>query len=239
MANTLRGETAFERRTPKVLIVPGIDNSGPDHWQTHWENNRDDCQRVDLGMWDQPHRNTWVNKLNLAIHQADAPVVLVAHSLGVVTVAWWAEYEQPRYGGPVVGALLVAPPDIERPGLDERLAKFGACPRTPLPFPSFLAASRNDPYCPFRTSISLARDWGSRFVDAGEIGHINARSDIGDWQEGQHFLERLLREHHAAATFSEEAWGNGYARTASVPPSAWERRGRTNRRSTWRRDAAA
>ena len=239
MANIPNQKSAFDRRKPTILIVPGIDNSGPDHWQTHWERQRDDCHRVDLGMWEQPHRNTWVNKLNLAIHQADGPVVLVAHSLGVVTVAWWAEYEQPRYGNPVVGALLVAPPDVERPGLDERLAKFGACPRSPLPFPSFLAASRDDPYCPFRTSISLARDWGSRFVDAGEIGHINARSGIGDWQEGKHFLDRLLREHAAVATFSEEAWGSGWTRTASVSPTAWKRRERTLRRSERRRKVLA
>ncbi len=78
-----------------VLTIPGLGNSGPDHWQTRWEAQRPDCRRVELGMWDAPYRNTWVNQLNLAIHCARAPVVLAAHSLGCLTVAWWANYEPP------------------------------------------------------------------------------------------------------------------------------------------------
>ena len=129
-----------------MLIVPGINDGGPQHWQSRWATKRGDCRRVDLGMCDHPYRNTWVNKLNLAIRRAHRPVVLVAHSLDCLAVAWWAQYEQPAFGDPVIGALLVAPPDVDRPGLDPRLARFGACPRTALPFPSFLAASHDDPY---------------------------------------------------------------------------------------------
>lgn len=185
-------------RDPVILLVPGLNDSGPNHWQTHWETRRPDTRRVELGMWDNPHRNTWVNKLNLAIHRAqDAgrPVVLAAHSLGCLAVAWWAEYERPSYGDPVIGALLVAPPDVERPGADSRLSRFSACPRQELPFPAFLVASRNDPWCSQRTAYSLARDWGCRFADAGESGHINADSRLGDWLFGQALLKQLLREH--------------------------------------------
>src|SRR5262245_5536541 len=78
---------------PLVLTVPGLNNSGPAHWQTLWEQRLSDCRRVELGMWDKPHRNTWVNKLNLAIRTADRPVVLAAHSLGCIAVAWWAHFE--------------------------------------------------------------------------------------------------------------------------------------------------
>ena len=190
MAKTSRKSHSFHK--PQILIVPEADPDGPDHWQARWEIKRDNCQRLDLGMWDAPHRNTWVNKLNLAIYRANTPVVLVAHGFGCVTVAWWAEYERPAFGYPVAGALLVAPPDVERPGGDHRLARFGACPRNTLPFPSFLAASRNDPQCSYRTALSLARDWGSHFADMGESGHIDARADLGDWPEGERFLERLL-----------------------------------------------
>lgn len=180
---------------PVILIVPGLNNSNPQHWQSRWEAQRDDCLRVDLGGWDDPHRNTWINKLNLAIHQAGRPVILVAHSLGCLAVAWWAEYEQPPHGNPVVGALLVAPPDVDRPGADPRIARFGACPRNPLPFPAFLAASQDDHYCKLKTARMLARDWGARFAFAGAIGHINADSGIGDWDFGKVLLEQLQREH--------------------------------------------
>lgn len=182
------------RRTPQnplILMVPGLNNSGPDHWQTRWESELPDCERVDLGMWDHPHRNTWVNKLNLAIARAGRPVILVAHSLGCLTVAWWAEYEQPGPDSNVAGALLVAPPDVDRPGLDSRVARFGACPRQPLPFPAFLVASRNDPWCSARSAVELARDWECRFADAGEVGHINAESRLGDWAFGKALLRNL------------------------------------------------
>lgn len=184
-------------RAPQIIIVPEAKVESAEHWQARWEAKRDNCHWLDLGMWGAPHRNTWVNKLNLAIYRADAPVVLVAHGFGCVTVAWWAEYEQPAVNHPVIGALLVAPPDVERPGLDERLSRFGACPRSKLPFRSFLAASRNDPSCSHRTAMSLARDWGSNFADMGEAGHIDAHSDLGDWSDGERLLDRLLAQDQA------------------------------------------
>lgn len=191
-------------RKPLVLLVPGLSDSGPDHWQSHWEREAAlkggaDIQRVQLGLWDEPHRNTWVNKLNLAIQRANRPVVLVAHSLGCMAVAWWAEYEQPERGLPVVAALLVAPPDVDRPGADPRIARFTPAPRRELPFAGFLVASRNDPWCSRRAATELARDWGLRFADAGPIGHINAESGIGDWSFGKLLLNQLLREQAQAS----------------------------------------
>jgi uncharacterized protein len=209
-----------DEQQPAILIIPGLHDSGPDHWQTRWERQLPNAQRVELGMWDNPHRNTWVNKLNLAIHRAGRPVVLVAHSLGCLAAAWWVEYEQPGADSAVIGALLVAPPDVDRPGLDPRLARFSACPRRELPFPSILAASRNDPYCAPRSAIELARDWGSSFADMGEVGHINARSGLGDWPAGQRLLGKLLARHpgHSPALPL-----NTRAVPAPIVRSAWNR----------------
>lgn len=192
MLHDLELEPAQLQREPLILIVPGNRSPGPRHWQALWESQCSDCRLVDLGMWDNPHRNTWVNRLNVAIHWAGRPVILVAHGLGCLAVAWWAEYEQPLYGNPVVGALFAAPPDVERPGSDPRLAQFGACPRVPLPFPAFLTASRNDAACGLRTAQRLAGDWGCRFVFAGEAG---ADTQAGDWHFGKKLLGQLLREH--------------------------------------------
>lgn len=180
------------RQDPLVLLVPGLNNSGPDHWQTLWERDLPQSQRVDLGMWDNPHRNTWVNKLNLAIHRSGRPVVLVAHSLGCHAVAWWAEYEQPAFGNPVVGALLVAPPDVEGEDRDPRLKRFAPLVGSRLPFRSVVAASQNDPYASFGLAKRFARKWGSRLIDAGPIGHINASSGIGNWPYGRYLLAQLI-----------------------------------------------
>lgn len=196
MSTTSQRETTGE---PLILTVPGLANSGPDHWQTRWEQDRPDCRRVELGMWDRPHRNTWVNQLNLAIHRADRPVVLVAHSLGCLAVAWWARYERPAPDRPVIGALLVAPPEVDFFPLDERLSQFSPTPTEPLPFRSILVASRNDPYMGIHTARQLARTWGSAFADAGEVGHINAESRLGDWAFGRVLLEQLLSSQGKAA----------------------------------------
>jgi predicted alpha/beta hydrolase family esterase len=176
---------------PLILIVPGLCNSGPDHWQTAWEHDLPNCARVELGMWSNPNRNAWVNQLNLAIQRAGRPVILVAHSLGCHAVAWWNEYERPQAGGPVIGALLVAPPDVEDKQADQRLARFAPVMRNPLPFPSAVVASRDDPYVEFGRARRLARIWKSRFVDAGWLGHINAASGIGDWPFGKFLLRQL------------------------------------------------
>ena len=189
-----------EAQNPLVLLVPGLDGSGPGHWQRRWAEEMDDCRLVDLGQWATPHRNTWINRLNLAVHRAGRPVVLVAHSLGCLLTAWWAKFEQPSLSAQVKGALLVAPPEVDFFPRDDRLTGFSPTPDGPLPFPTILVASRNDPWIGFDTAKLLARRWGSRFVDAGNAGHINADSGLGSWDDGKHLLADLLGRPVAAAT---------------------------------------
>lgn len=179
-------------RPPTVLTVPGLGNSGPAHWQTLWGQGRLDTHRVDLGMWDTPHRNAWVTKLDQAISSAQAPVILVGHSLGCQAIAWWASLSPQPYGWPVAGALLVAPADVDREGAPAELNTFAPAPRIPLPFPSILVASTDDPWVSIERAHSLAADWGSYFVDAGAQGHLNAASGLGWWPEGQALLDRVI-----------------------------------------------
>ncbi len=175
-----------DKQEPLVLLVPGLEGSGPGHWQRRW------AEEIELGSWDTPHRNTWINRLNLAVHRAGRPVVLVAHSLGCILTAWWSKFEQPGLSIPVVGALLVAPPEVDFFPRDERLTGFAPTPADALPFPSILVGSRNDPWIGFETAKGLARRWGSDFHDAGNAGHINADSGLGSWEDGKHLLARLL-----------------------------------------------
>jgi len=180
-----------EQKEPILLIVPGLNDSGPTHWQSIWEREREDCRRVDMGSWDEPQRNAWVNRLNAAISTASRPVVLVAHSLGCHAVAWWSTLDQ-NSSDKVVGALLVAPPEVEDAPIDPRLTRFAPIARGRLPFPSILVASRNDPYAGYGRAKRMARIWGSRLVDAGPLGHINAASGIRDWPYGRYLLRKLV-----------------------------------------------
>ena len=177
---------------PVVLTVPGLGSSGPSHWQSLWEDSLPDTHRVELGMWNKPHRNAWVTKLDQAIRTTRAPVVLVAHSLGCLAVAWWAALSPQPYGWPVAGALLVAPADVDRADVHPDIAAFKPSPRQLLPFPSILVASTDDPWIEIEKARSLAAQWGSHFVDAGAQGHLNAASGIGSWIEGQELLERVI-----------------------------------------------
>lgn len=177
---------------PTILTVPGLDNSGPDHWQSHWERQSLNCRRLDMGNWRTPNRNAWVNRLNLAIRQTQGPIVLVAHSLGCHAVAWWAALERPTASGPVIGALLVAPPEVDNAPKDPRLCSFAPSARGVLPFPSLLVSSRDDPYITPDRAYRLASFWGADHIDAGRLGHINAEARLGDWTFGKTLLARLL-----------------------------------------------
>ncbi len=217
MARYERIPAPKETPQPQILLVPGLNNSGPEHWQTHWEHELPDASRVELGCWDNPDRNLWVNRLNLAIHKATAPVVLVAHSLGCHAAAWWAEYEQPARSGKVSGALLVAPPDVEGAKVDPRLKRFGPLIQGRLPFRSLLAASTDDPYAPIGQSKRMARKWGRQLIDTGPLGHINAASGIANWPYGKFLLRQLIRTIGGAI---ETAAGDPVARINSAGPKA-------------------
>lgn len=175
-----------------ILIIPGYTNSGPDHWQSRWQARLSTARRVEQAEWSKPVCEDWTAKVAEAVNEAEKPVVLVAHSLGVAT----AVQAVPQFRRPVAGAFFVAPPDVANPRVrPKHLMTFGPYPRKPLPFPSVTIASRNDDFCAFEVAEDIASAWGSKFLDAGEAGHINAASGFGPWPEGSltfaQFLSRL------------------------------------------------
>ena len=165
-----------------ILIVPGYTNSGEDHWQSRWEAKLPTARRADLGDWNHPNKARWVDNLATAVASCTRPVILVAHSLGVVTVVHAARLFPPNL---VRGAFLVGLPDIEENyGIPEIERQFAPIPRDPLPFPSVLVASRSDPHCSYERAEDFSYSWGSALADAGDAGHINTASGHGPWPEG-------------------------------------------------------
>jgi predicted alpha/beta hydrolase family esterase len=169
-------------QNPRVLLLPGWLNSDAAHWQSRWEVLHG-YTRVEQDDWTWPRRGDWMARLDEVIQQQDAPVVLVAHSLGCQLVAAWAAHSQ--HTARVVAAWLVAPPDTEREDTPPNLFNWRPMVRSKLPFASRVLASSNDPYCALERSEGLARDWGSSFENIGVCGHINGDSGLGDWSEGQ------------------------------------------------------
>ncbi len=195
---------------PHFLIVPGLNDSGPTHWQSHWLGLLRYAHKAELGDWGNPTRDRWVARLDAAIRSIDAPVILVAHSLGCHAVAHWAAIFGNAHHSNVSGALLVAPPDCDREDAHPLVRQFGPSAHVQLAFPAILAASRNDEYATLDFSRRVARRWHSDFVDIGELGHINAASGIGHWPAGLALLGRTIvragfgREERAARL--ERAW---------------------------------
>ena len=173
------------------LIVPDLDTSGPDHWQSWWERERGNCLRVELGHWNDPTLIGWIAGLSRAVERAPGCPVIVAHSLGCLAVAWWASIAG-DLAIKVTGALLVALPDPERDRADARLQRFAPVPRRAMPFPTIVVASRNDPNATSQRSREMAAGWSARFHDAGDAGHINAASRLGSGDEGQRLLAKLV-----------------------------------------------
>ena len=169
------------------LVLPGYQGSGELHWQTLWERSDPGLRRVEQRSFEEPVCREWVEALEAAVAASGPDVVLVAHSLGCLLVVHWAAASSRQ----VRGALLVAPPDPERADFPPQIAGFSPLPERRLPFPSLLVASSDDPYCAPARAQEFARRWGSRLMELGALGHINADSGLLDWPAGRALLREL------------------------------------------------
>ncbi len=172
----------------KLLIVPGVNNSGPEHWQSIWQARYTGARRVEQEFWDLPDRDDWVAGLDRAARGIEGEFVIVAHSLGCITAAHWAMSAKRL----AKGALLVAPVDLETPDYPPGVGGFTPTPMNELPFPSIVVGTTNDEYCTLARAEQFARAWGSRFINAGASGHMNFASGYGEWPEGEDLLSTLL-----------------------------------------------
>jgi uncharacterized protein len=199
----------------QVLILPGYGNSGPDHWQSHWEMAHPEFVRVQQKDWDNPRREDWLSAIDQAVSAAIGPIILVAHSLACLAVAHWGQINNrfatdDTYGIPpdprqatelgtnrsrlqakIRGALLVAPPDPLSPVFPPEAADFGPIPKGRLAFPGTIVYSANDPYATASFSQQCAREWHCETFFVGALGHINSASKLAMWPQGFARLEKM------------------------------------------------
>jgi hypothetical protein len=188
------GAIVKENDSTTILLVPGLRDHIPNHWQTLLQVQlpRAICvPRMDTGKLSCA---AWVAMLQVSLAQTRGPVILVAHSAGCMIVVHWAQ----QHRGAIKGALLVTPPDFESPmpagyPSQEVLDQYGwlPTPRKPLPFPSIVAASANDPLGRIERVTELADAWGSRLVSLGNVGHLNPASGYGPWPQAHQFIAEL------------------------------------------------
>lgn len=176
--------------TLDFLILPGLGNSGVDHWQSHWSAAFPRSSRVLQDDRDNPKRADWMARLDAIVAQGIRPAILIAHSLGVALAVHWLTSREP---GRVKAAFLVAPSDVESAAhTPEETRDFSPLPGKRLPVPAMVVASTDDAFVSIARARALASDWGAEFCDVGELGHINSASRLDLWPQGLLLLGRLL-----------------------------------------------
>ncbi|MCE3264359.1 MAG: alpha/beta hydrolase [Pseudoduganella sp.] len=177
-----------------VITLAGLWNSGPQHWQTHWE-KKHGWRRAPHRDWETPDRVEWVRELDAAIAACEQPPVLAAHSLACTLVTWWAaEHARDAAGAQrIAGAFLVAPSDVDAPSYPTCTTGFQPMQLAPLPFPSIVVASENDPYVSAARARQFAHAWGSELHFIGAAGHINGDAGYGPWPQGEELLLGFVR----------------------------------------------
>ncbi len=171
-----------------VLLLPGIGNSGPQHWQTYWEQANPSFERVQQRDWDNPNCEEWGAALEAAVKRKGSDdVIIVAHSLACLVVAHWAA----RPHTLIKAAMLVAVPDPAGPNFPREASGFSITPKVKFAFPSMVVASTDDPYSTLEHTSRFASAWGSELVNVGNCGHINASSGLGAWNKGYELLGKL------------------------------------------------
>ena len=172
------------------LIVPGLNNSGPKHWQTFWERSLPNATRVLQRSWDKPQKEEWIATLDETVQKQKGDTILIAHSLGSITTALWLlrAQEQKKMPAYIKGAFLVAPADTDEV---ESISNFAPMPTGKLPVPSCIVGSENDPYMTYARAEFFAKSWNARFFNAGTLGHINSDSDLREWEQGRSFLKEF------------------------------------------------
>jgi predicted alpha/beta hydrolase family esterase len=170
-----------------ILTLPGIGGSGPEHWQSLWENEYG-FARLEQREWETPVRADWVTNIDKQVSKYNPQaVILVGHSAVCAAILYWVQQYQIK----VKGALLVAPADPEAKTFPSGATGFAPMPLIKLSFPSIVVASSNDYFATLESSKHFADAWGSEFINIGEAGHINVASGYGEWDKGLEILKQL------------------------------------------------
>lgn len=184
--------------TRPILVVPGLNGSGPGHWQHYFVADHEQAALVEQADWVNPQAGRWLHRLEQAVI-ANPGALIIGHSLGSILAARLASSSVASLVG---GALLVAPADIERTStLHARTYEFGTIPLAPLPFPTLVVASRDDVYMERDKARDIAAAWRAPFLDIGKAGHINIASGFGRWAQVDELVEQVIaRIERRAAT---------------------------------------
>jgi hypothetical protein len=162
-------------RTPRVLIIPGLHDSGPNHWQSWLQGQYRDARRVTQRDPSRAELERWAERIQRTLEVAEVAGergewLAVSHSFGSLALA---RHLADHPDSPIREALFVAPAEPDKFGLAASL------PQHRLPRRTRLIASSNDPWMSATSAARWAHRWGASFSNLGAVGHINAESGFG------------------------------------------------------------
>ena len=177
-----------------ILMLPGWQDSGPNHWQTLWLKKYPNSVKVIQKDFMFPKKSDWVQKLNEEVEKhSNNRIILVGHSLACATIAHWSSTAGSKTTAKIKGALLVSPFDNNNmPIFPKELVDFFPMPLEQLKFKTIVVTSNNDPWVSLDRATDFAKCWGSQLVNIGPCGHINTEAGFGEWPEGEKLLGQLL-----------------------------------------------
>ncbi len=170
-----------------VLLQPGINNSGAEHWQSRWEAMHPQTVRIQQHDWDHPVCSEWVAEIEACVKVQTTPPVVVAHSLGCLALAKWASQSALR----VKALMFVSLPDPSKPVFPAEARGFEEIPLWLGGRRSLIVYSEDDPYGCLDLTRSTAAAWQADTLGIGAKGHINASSGVGDWSFGWQLVGNL------------------------------------------------
>ena len=181
-----------EAVSPGLLIVPGLRNSGPLHWQSWLQSLHGDSVRVEQDDWEVPDLDAWVNRIARTLEtRAGRPWLAVAHSFGCLALVRYLAQHAHQSAANLVSALLVAPAD------PDAFSASTLLPQTRLGIPTTLVLSETDPWMRLTKAQLWAQRWGSASVNLGDAGHINSASGHGPLPLAQEWVLGFARERRA------------------------------------------
>ena len=182
---------AVPRRFPiarmPVLIVPGLRDSAPVHWQSQWQRQIPGVRRIAQRDWQNPDVAGWTEALRREIAAAPEAPMIIAHSFGCLATVCAA------YGGVYSrAALLVAPADPDHFGVSG-LSPDQRCRCRDV------VGSTNDPWIKLTRAGALASLWGSQFFGIG-MRDTSMRSQVWSVATGLALLRDVAKRAAAAGT---------------------------------------
>lgn len=173
------------RTQARLLIVPGLHDSEPGHWQSWLQGQHPSSVRVTQRDWDSPDLARWSARIAGTLERAGpGPWLAVAHSFGALALVRHLALDPES---PVAAALLVAPADPDKFGFGPQL------PQRALNVPSTVVLSATDPWLLLAAGQRWAGRWSCACVNLGNAGHINVESGFGPLPLAQRWVGEMGR----------------------------------------------